>query len=68
MVDDEDEMPVGANGARPGAVAKKRTIRVGEVLAPRTKQGSRQKVPASKSFKSHDLNLCVSILVDKEEW
>ena len=55
MVDDEDEMPVGANGARPGAVAKKRTIRVGEVLAPRTKQGSRQKVPASKSFKSDDV-------------
>ena len=50
-MDEEDEMPVGANGARPGAVAKKRTIRVGEVVpaaAPRNRHGSRQKVPASK--------------------
>lgn len=26
----EEEMPIGVNGARPGAVTKKRTIRVSE--------------------------------------
>ena len=28
--DFEEEMPIGVNGARPGAVTKKRTIRVSE--------------------------------------